>query len=166
MKRIIQICILLLTIGDVLSHGQSRAAQSSEDAELSKAVETYYAAFYRGDVETVKRMTRDDYLQTDVNGYVQDKAAWLAEYYMPIAARIKAGLNLDEPASSDVQVRRYGSVAVRVGRTTLKSNVVSGKSTPVDLRFTQVWVKSHGKWQRAVYQNSWAATPPPPRANQ
>ena len=165
MKQILNVLSLMLTIGCVLSHGQS-PAKPSDDAGLSKAVEKYYSAFYRGDVETVKRMTRDDYLQTDVNGYVQDKTTWLAEYYMPIAAKIKGGLKLDEPPSSDVQIRRYGNVAVRIGRTALKSNVVSGRSSPVDLRFTQVWVKSNGEWQRAAFQNAWLTSPAPPSAKQ
>jgi ketosteroid isomerase-like protein len=164
MKRILQLYVFLLAIGCAISQAQSpdkkQASTTSAESEVQQAIDKYYQAFYAGDVETVKRMTRDDYLQTDVYGNVQDKATWIAEYYIPLAERIKAGgLKLDAPKPSDLQMRRYGNVAVVIGRTTLKSSVVSGQAKPRDLRFTQVWVKSNGEWQRAVYHNAWVPEP-------
>ena len=48
------------------------ASPTGVDAEVLKAVDQFYKAFLAGNIETVKRMTADDYLQTDVNGQVHD----------------------------------------------------------------------------------------------
>ena len=168
MNRLLQLCVFLLVIGCSISHAQSgnkkQLSKLSGESEVQKASDTYYRAFYSGDIETVKRMTRDDYLQTDVNGNVQDKERWLAEYYLPLAEKIKSGgLKLDFPKPTDLQIRRYGNVAVITGRTTLKSSAVSGVAQPRDLRFTQVWVKVAGQWQRGVYHNAFVPEAAPVR---
>jgi len=163
MRRIILLFIFVLSINCFISQAQSpkkkQASKTSTDAEVLKAVDKFYDAFRAGDIETVKRMTADDYLQTDVNGKVQDKLAWLAEYYVPIVERMKAGKFRSEVFErSDIQVRRYGDVAVLIGITKLKSSDPTkppNAAKPRVLRFTQVWVKRHGQWQRAVFHNAW-----------
>jgi len=81
MNRITLFFVFLLAIGCAVSKAQPRdkktAANRSGESEVQKASDIYYRAFYSGDVDMVKRMTRDDYLQTDVLGNVQDKAQWL-----------------------------------------------------------------------------------------
>ena len=165
MNRITLFFVFLLAIGCAVSQAQPRdkktAANRSGESEVQKASDIYYRAFYSGDVDTVKRMTRDDYLQTDVLGNVQDKAQWLTEYYLPLAQLIRNGLKLDIAISNDVRIRRYKNVAVITGRTTVKSSAVSGDAKPRDIRFTQVWVKFDGKWQRGVYHNAFV-----PESNQ
>ncbi len=156
MKRIILLFIFLLSINCSVSQAQSpnnkQASRTSAESEVLKAVEKFIDAFVAGDVETVKRMTAEDYLQTDVNGKVQDKSAWLAEYYLPLVERMKTGqLKWDVYERKDIQVRRYGNVAVLIGQTTFKTSDAPKAS---ELRFTQVWVKRHGNWQRAVYHNA------------
>ncbi len=161
MKRILLLYVFLLSLGCSISQAQSpnnkQASRKSADTEVLKAVDKFYDAFLAGDVETVRRMTAEDYLQTDVNGKVQDKSAWLAEYYMPIVERMKARqFKWDVLERKDSQVRRYGNVAVLIGRTTLKgSNAPKAR----ELRFTQVWVKRNGDWQRAVFHNAWLPEP-------
>jgi ketosteroid isomerase-like protein len=158
MKRLTQLCVFLFAIGCSVAHGQSpdrtTSPKPSAESEVQEASDIYYRAFYSGDVDTVKRMTRDDYLQTDVFGNVQDKSHWLAEYYLPLAERVSSGLKLDIVRSTDIRIRRYRNVAVITGRTTLKSSAVSGEVEPRDIRFTQVWVKEKGHWQRGVYHNA------------
>ena len=161
MKKILLLYVFLLLIGCSISQAQSpdkkQASRKSADAEVLKAVDKFYDAFLAGDVETVKRMTAEDYLQTDVIGKVQDKSAWLAEYYMPIVERMKAGqFKWDVFERKDIQVRRYGNVAVLIGRSTFKG---SDDAKAGELRFTQVWVKRDGDWQRAVFHNAWLPKP-------
>jgi len=45
----------------------------------------------QGNVDTVANSITDDYIQTDINGYRQDKTTWLNEYFKPLADLIKAG---------------------------------------------------------------------------
>lgn len=161
MKRILLLYIFLLSIGCSMSQAQSssekRVPGKSSDAEVLKAVDKFYDAFLAGNVETVKSMTAEEYLQTDVLGRVQDKSAWLAEYYMPIVERMKAGkFKWEVFERRDIQVRRYGSVAVVIGLTRFKG---SNDAKTVELRFTQVWLKTKRNWQRVVFQNAWIPTP-------
>ena len=83
----------------------------------------------------------------------------MTEYYMPIVERMKAGqFRWEVFERNDVQVRRYGDVAVLIGVTKLKNSNPTKPSTatkPRELRFTQVWVKRKGQWQRAVFHNAW-----------
>src|SRR5215471_5329804 len=61
------------------------------EAEILAAVAGRDKAFLAGDEKTVARFIAEDYLQTDVLGHVQDKSAWLKQYFEPIAAGIKSG---------------------------------------------------------------------------
>jgi ketosteroid isomerase-like protein len=144
MKRIIQICVFLLSsvcfISQAQSLGSQPASRTPADTEVLSAVDRFYDAFLAGDVETVKRMTADDYLQTDVNGRIQNKLAWLAEYYMPIVEHMKAGqFRWEVFERRDIQVRRYGDVAVLIGVTKLKNSnptTPPNAAKPRELRFT------------------------------
>ena len=157
MKRTIQLSILLVTIGCSISLVQSRenrqGAKAPSEAEVQHAVDRFYEAFLAGDIAIVEHMTADDYLQTDVNGKVQDKAAWLTEYYRPIVAHMKSGEFKWEVFERKVeQIRLFGNVAVLIGRTRLPAKT---SVKPRELRFTQVWVKRNGEWQRAIFHNAW-----------
>ncbi len=161
MNRILLLYVFLLSIGCSISQAQSpsekRVPGKPSDAEVLKAGDKFYDAFIAGDVETVKRMTAEEYLQTDVLGRVQDKSAWLAEYYMPIVERMKAGkFKWELFERKGIQVRRYGNVAVLIGLTRFKG---SDDAKTGELRFTQVWLKRKGGWQRVVLQNAWLPNP-------
>lgn len=103
---------------------QSSATQSgalpTEDG-LRAAMAERRKAMLAGDEEIVERLTADDYVQTDISGYVQDKSAWLNEYFRPLAALMKAGkFRWDSYEEKDVQVRMFGDAAVVIGSMNLK----------------------------------------------
>ena len=156
MKRTVQLSFLLITIACSISKAQSTDQKQSlpapSEAEVRQAVDRFYEAFLAGDIATVEHMTADDYLQTDVNGKVQDKAAWLAEYYKPIVARMKTGEFKWELFEREIeQVRFYENIAVLIGRIRLATKA---NPKPCELRFTQLWVKRNGEWQKAIFHNS------------
>src|SRR5438270_2796153 len=64
---------------------------TSTERELQMAMAERHTAVLARDEETVERLTADDYVQTDISGYVQDKSAWRNEYFRPLAAFMKAG---------------------------------------------------------------------------
>src|ERR1700758_3032881 len=75
-----------------------------------------HKAMLSGDTDVVVRLTADEYVQTDISGYVQDKSAWLNEYFRPLAALIKTGkFRWDTYEEKDVQTRTLGDTAVVVG---------------------------------------------------
>src|SRR4029077_13593612 len=73
-------------------------------------------AHVEGDTEKIASSLADEYLQTDIYGYVQDKTTWLNEYFKPLAELIKAGkFRWDTFNEKDVRIRAYGDSAVVMG---------------------------------------------------
>jgi hypothetical protein len=91
----------------------AQAPDSSSEAELRAAMAECRNAALEGDLGKIAGCLADEYLQTDIAGYVQDKTAWLNEYAKPLAALIKAGDvplgNLRPEGCSDSHVRRCRS---------------------------------------------------------
>jgi ketosteroid isomerase-like protein len=149
----------------------AQAPDSSSEAELRAAMAECRNAALEGDLEKIASCLADQYLQTDIAGYVQDKSDWLNEYAKLLAALIKAGKfrwEIYDP--KDVQIRMYGDAAVVIGSLELKGS--GARPTPqhtwvadpdahvsLTLRFTRVYIKRNGKWLLAALHN---AVPLPP----
>ena len=142
------------------------AGQSSAKAEVLAALAERDKAFVTGDETKVAQLMSEDYLQTDVSGHVQDKQAWLKEYYRPLALLLKSGetrcATFDR---SNIVVRDLGDTMVVAGKQTIKHIGVDPwnpeTTTPPDsprppftLRFTHVWIKRAGVWKLAVVHNA------------
>jgi hypothetical protein len=127
-----------------------------------------------GDTETIARMMTDEYVQTDISGYVQDKTTWLNEYFRPLAQLIKAGKFRWEVF--DAKVERfsvYKDTAVLIGTLEGKGRGATfdpQKHTWVEdangsfsgtLRFTHVYIERDGVWLLAGLHNAVPLTSPP-----
>jgi uncharacterized protein DUF4440 len=139
------------------------AGQSSAKDEVLAALAGRDKAFVAGDETKMAQIMSEDYLQTDVAGHVQDKQAWLNEYYRPLAPLLKSGetrcATFDR---SDIVVRDLGDTVVVAGKQTFKFAGVNPWKPKVNfqagpprvLRFTQVWIKRGGAWKLAVVHNA------------
>ena len=139
------------------------AGQSSAEAEVLAALAERDKAFVTGDETKVSQLMSEDYLQTDVSGHVQDKQAWLNEYYRPLALLLKSGetrcATFDR---SNIVVRDLGDTVVVAGEQTFKfagvnpwnPKVTFQPGPPRVLRFTHVWIKRDGAWKLAVVHNA------------
>ena len=58
----------------------AQTADSSSEAELRATMAECRSAALEGDLEKIAGCLADQYLQTDIAGYVQDKTAGLNEY--------------------------------------------------------------------------------------
>jgi ketosteroid isomerase-like protein len=167
------IVILLLTVccGRALLFAQE--AYSSSEAELRAVMAERRKAGLEGDTEKIASSMADEYRQTDISGYVQDKTTWLNEYFKPLAELIKAGKFRPEVyEQKDVQLRIFGDCAVVIGKLEVKvRGARPGLRTWVadpnasfsgTLRFTHVYVKRNGKWLLAALHNAVPLPPPPP----
>jgi hypothetical protein len=54
------------------------------EAELRAIMAELRKASIEGDVDAIANSISDDYIQTDINGYRQDKKTWLNEYFRPL----------------------------------------------------------------------------------
>ena len=145
---------------------QTAAGQSSAKAEVLAALAERDKAFVAGEEAKLAQFMSEDYLQTDVSGNIQDKQAWLIEYYRPMAPLLKSGktrwVTFDR---SDMVVRDLGDTMVVAGKQTIKHIGVDpwnpetttppdSPRRPLTLRFTHVWIKRGGVWKLAVVHNA------------
>ncbi len=168
-----RILILVLMICCYRTPLRSQSPISSSEAELRALMAERRQASLEGDSEKIANSMVDDYLQTDISGYVQDKTTWLHEYFNPLAELIKAGkLRWEIYDEKEVQLRLYGDTAVVIGSLELKSvgaridrdrqTWVADPNASVSgvLRFTRVYVRQNGKWLLAVLHNAVPLPPP------
>ena len=153
----------------------SQSPGSSSEAELRALMAERRQASLEGDSDRIASSMVDDYLQTDVSGYVQDKTTWLNEYFNPLAELIKAGkFRWEIYDEKEVQLRLYGDTAVVIGSLELKSagaridrdrhTWVADPNASVSrvLHFTRVYVRKNGKWLLAALHNAVPLPPPAP----
>lgn len=151
------------------------SSAASAEAELRTVMAERLKANIESDTEKITSSLADDYLQTDISGYVQDKTAWLNEYFKPLAELIKAGkFRWDVFDEKDIQLRMYGDAAVVIGKVELKWSGARPTAqhtwvadpdarASATLRFTRVYIRRNGKWLLAALHN--AVPVPPPTAN-
>jgi ketosteroid isomerase-like protein len=142
---------------------QTVVGQSSAKADVLAALAERDKAFVAGDETKVAQFMSEDYLQTDVSGNIEDKQAWLNDYYRPLAALLKSGkTRLATFDRSDIVVRDFGDTIVVAGQGTLKfvgvnpwnPNATYLPGPPRGYRFTHVWIKRGGAWKLAVIHNA------------
>ena len=153
----------LLVSAILCGMAQIAAGQSSAKAEVLAALTERDKAFLAGDETKVAEFMSEDYLQTDISGNVEDKQAWLDEYYRPLAPLLKSGkTRLATFDRSDIVVRDFGDAMVVAGKGTLKfvgvnpwnPNATYLPGPALAYRFTHVWIKRGGVWKLAVIHNA------------
>lgn len=145
----------------------STAIGGTKEAEIRALMEELRKASLEGSTEKIAASMADEYVQTDIFGYVQDKTAWLNEYFKPLAALIKAGrFHWEVYDRRDVQIRILGDCAVVTGALEAKGTgalFVQERHTWVadpnasfrgTLRFTHVYMRRNGKWLIVALQNA------------
>ena len=141
--------------GKRMAKSESFSGTDSKEAEVRALMAERRKASLEGDTEKIANSLADDYLQTDISGYVQDKTSWLNEYFKPLAELIKAGkFRWEVFEEKDLQIRAYGDAATVMGSLELKGAgarvdrdlhtwVVDAEAHPaLTLRFTRVYIRS------------------------
>jgi len=153
MKRKIVIVVFLIIISQLVFAQSERAKNISTkkiEQEVKLAMEELNDATTTGDMEKTKSLIADEYFHTDIYGRVQDKITWLRDYAQKYSDLIKSGAFKWEIHNQDsVEVHVYGNnMAVAIGRWILKPK---GRDKISFGRFTHVWHKIKGRWQRVAY---------------
>jgi ketosteroid isomerase-like protein len=115
--------------------------------ELDARIVEFGEAWARGDAERLRGMLSPGYTHTDVWGEILDRDAWLAY------ARGRSGMQA-QITFADVIMRFAGNVAIVIGRNDVSGQVGLSRPGPASprIRFTQVWVRSDGRWLREAFQ--------------
>ena len=113
--------------------------------ELFKGLERELFAAHEGnpDLATIDRLYADDFLSTNADGRVVDKNGWLAI--------LKAGqFPVDTITTDDFKVRTYAGTVIVTGRSAYH---YAGQKL-ADVRHTQVWANTNGRWQLVSWQGT------------
>jgi peptidylprolyl isomerase len=104
-------------------------------------------AIKQRDAAALDRLLAEDYISTNHDGAVSDKAGVLES--------IESGdFYIEAVNVEDRQVRVYGNTALITGHARW-SGKLRGKQSAGSIRHSQLWVKRLGRWQAV----SWQATP-------
>ena len=140
MKYISGLTLIGLLIAPI---GWAQTAGTAEQ-ELLNVENTWKQAVVNRDAASLQRLYADEYLSTDQEGMVWNKAQDIG---IDTTGNSRLGAyNLD-----GLKVRFYGDVAVVTGRNVSKGTLF-GKAAKGQSRFTDVFVKRDGRWQCVTSQ--------------
>lgn len=113
----------------------ARAGAPAEDiAALQRLNEDYISAVQKSDVRRFEEILSDDFLNSNPDGSLVDRAGFLAQIARPITiANLKA---------EDVRIRVMGDFAIIHARTTY--TLPDGRAAAG--RYTDIWARQKGKW--------------------
>jgi peptidylprolyl isomerase len=114
------------------------AKQQTPEQALKDAEHQSSEAFKNRDKTALDRILANDFIFTDDEGQVQDKAA-----YIKAATEL---IKVEFYSLDDLATRAAGAVGVVTGRWTGKVTV-NGKAAGGEYRFTDTFVKRNGRWQ-------------------
>jgi ketosteroid isomerase-like protein len=132
-------CFLLLAIA---MFGQASAQKSKDDSQETKLLimeHLWNEAQVNRDARVLDAMIGNEFVNTEYDGEVSDKAKFLADIKDP----------LFKPTSltiQDVKISMYADSAVVVGIYHTKGTY-QGKPYEHFGRFTDTWVYTEGRWQ-------------------
>ena len=150
MKRLSPMVLGIVSLFVGLAIPGLPAEITAEQAEFRQLEKTMFEAIVRRDLTAVARNWADDFLSTNHDGTVVDKAQWIE------AIRSGQWPPVDDIKASDFRLRRFGDTAIITGRS---DYFISGQLVGA-VRHTQVWLKRKGRWQMV----SWQGTPIPQAA--
>ncbi len=98
----------------------------------------------RADTERLEQLIADDFLSIGENGFVLDKAQWIARH---------ADFRFLSLQTTDTSVRRYDRTAIVRGVQRVEA-VWKGQSMVLNVRLSQVWIRQADGWRLAAIQFS------------
>jgi ketosteroid isomerase-like protein len=123
-------------------------AQTTSEQELLKVENDWSQASTKRDGAALQHFYADEYVFTDADGVVTNKAKELKNL-------TSGAFRLKSYKFDDVKVRVYGDTAVVTGRNTITGvweDINRDISGPY--RFTDIFVKRDGRWQCVASQSS------------
>lgn len=126
-------CLLLVSVLGL-------RAQDSPDVSTIRGLETKWAEAYKARrFDVLSSLIADDYVITYEDGSVYGKVGLISETAQP-------NKHVDISEFSDLRIRVFGDTAVVTGNYHERGE--SGmKHYDYNDRFTDVWIRSQGKWQ-------------------
>ena len=140
MRRI----VCLVCFGMLLAPPAHAQGARTPEQELIAVENDWNEAVIKRDVSALRQFYADEYVSTDSEGMVWNKA-------QDIAIDTAGASRLTSFKLEDLKVHVYGDVAVVTGRSATKGTT-QGAAARGLTRFTDVFVKRDGRWQCVANQ--------------
>ncbi len=132
LRCVLIVCLLLVSA--VVS------AQEKSDAATVRALELKWTESYKQhNIEILSSLLSDEFVITVEDGSVYSKAGYISH-------SADSGVHVQVAEMSDLKVRMHGDTAIITGSYHEKGQS-NGKPYEYHDRFTDVWIKTAGKWQ-------------------
>ena len=112
---------------------------SGDEQAIRQLDQQWVDAYLRRDAAALGRILADDWVQTNPDGSVGDKAQELADLG-------SGAIAFEAFETEDVRVRFFGEVALADGRAVVKG-IFKGQDASGRYRFLDVYVKRGDQWQ-------------------
>ena len=132
-------CCLLLALVATLQAAAQKVKDDSQETKLLVMEHLWNEAQVNRDARALDAMIGSEFVNTEYDGEVSDKAKFLADIRDP-------HLNLNSLTIQDLKVSMYADSAVVVGIYHTKGTYQS-KAYEHWGRFTDTWVFTEGRWQ-------------------
>jgi ketosteroid isomerase-like protein len=133
------VCLLLSTAAPLL-------AQESDAAAVRKLEEKWADSYKHRQIDILSSLLAEDFIITVEDGNTYSKAGYISH-----SADSSTRVQVSE--FTDMKVHMHGNTAVVIGAYH-ELGESSGKSYDYHDRFTDVWIKTGGKWQVVASQYS------------
>ena len=142
MNKLYVVCVLLLL---TLASSAQRTKTEIEDARQVTALENAWnQAEIEADASGLSLLLGDEFVYTDVDGSLKNRAQWLADVQ-------KESLHYEQLGNQDQVVHIYGNTAIVTGVYRERIHL-KGKSVVRRGRFTDTWMKQNGAWKCVASQ--------------
>ncbi|WP_395683281.1 nuclear transport factor 2 family protein [Dokdonella sp.] len=131
--------LLDLTAAVAGTAGAPAPVASNDRADLIAADQRMQRAFVERDIATLRDILTDDYVLVVSSGDERTKAMVLAELASP-------EVHWEVNQSSGWVVRVHGDTAIVVA-TLHQKGVDHGKPFDSNVKFSDTWIRDHGKWR-------------------
>lgn len=130
--------ILLSMVG--VSHRLAAQEKEKSDADYVRSLELRWTESYKQrQVDILSSLLADDFVITIEDGSTYSKTGYISHSAQP-------SVHVAVAEMTDVKVRMHGNAAVITGAYHERGES-GGKAYEYHDRFTDVWLKSGGKWQ-------------------
>jgi len=151
------VILSLVLLGASLAVGQPTSSEtgqkSKEEQEVLQREQEWNEAYKNRDEEALKRILADEFIFTDDEGQVYNKAQ-----YIDAATQV---IKVEAYSLDDIAIRVYDNTGILTVRGTYKMTI-NGKEAGGVFRSTDIFLKRQGSWQAVASQDTraWRVVPP------
>ncbi len=124
------------------------------EMEVQLALEKFSTAYANADVTVLDSMIAEEYLHTNTNGGMVSREQWLNWNRSRAASLANEETKIFDYRNEDVKIKILSAEIALVSGINAFARERDGTRENVRIRYSHVWVKNEGVWQRQLFHDS------------